>query len=97
MTTTFDRSDPHALLDADGITDVLIDGFPQTVRVDVDKADAKQGHIDVDLTEYIGDVRSEVLDEFTANYLRYVNKHGVAVKRLVLTGPERVDGAEVAG
>jgi len=97
MTTTYDRSDPNALLAAEGIADALVSGFPQKVRAEVDKADAKQGHVVVDLTEFIGDARGTALDDFSANYLRYVNGNGVPVKRLVLTGPEEVDGAEVAG
>jgi DNA polymerase III sliding clamp (beta) subunit (PCNA family) len=96
MTTTYDRSDALALLAAEGIADALVSGFPQKVRADVDKADARQGHVDVDLTEFIGDARGTALDDFTANYLRYINGHGVPVKRLVLTGPEEVDGPEFA-
>ena len=93
MTVTYDRSDPHALLTAEGIADALVSNFPTKVRADVDKADAKQGHVDVDLTEFIGDVRGTALDDFTATYLRYINEHGVPVRHLVLTGPAEVDGA----
>jgi hypothetical protein len=96
MTVT-SQPDLLAAHDAERTVDDLFRDLPQTVRVDVDKADAKQGHVDVDLGEYIGDIRSEALDEFTAHYHRYVNGNGVPVRRLVLTGPERVDGAEVIG
>lgn len=95
MTTTLDQSDPHALIAAENLVGDLIQSLPQTVTVEVDKADAKQGHVKVDLSDYIGDIRHEALDDFTVNYLRYVNGNGVPVKRLVLTGPETVDNAAV--
>jgi hypothetical protein len=33
--------------------------------------------------------------DYAVTYDRYVNKHGVPVRRLVLTGPEEVDNAAV--
>ena len=35
-------------------------------------------------------------DDFTATYERYVNQHGVAVRRLILVGPEEVDAAALS-
>lgn len=93
MTTTFDQSDPNALLDAECLVDDLTRDLPQTVTVTVDKADAKHGSVQVDLSDYVGDIRHEALDEFTAHYERYINKNDVPVRRLVLTGPEEVDAA----
>lgn len=95
MTTTFDRSDPHALIAAENLVGDLIQSLPQTVTVEVDKADAKRGSLQVDLSDYIGDIRQEALDDFTATYARYTNKNGVPVRQLVLTGPEEVDNAAV--
>lgn len=86
------RIDPAAAHAVSHFLDNINAEFAHTIRVPVDKADAKLGAVHVDLTEYIGDVRNEVLTDFTGSYMHYVNKHGVAVRRLVLTGPEEVDG-----
>jgi hypothetical protein len=38
-------------------------------------------------------VGEKVTAEFAVTYERYVNKNGTPVRRLVLVGPEEVDGA----
>jgi hypothetical protein len=93
--TTLDRSDPHALAHAESFVDDLLRDMPETVTVVVDKADAKRGNVTVDLSDYVGDIHNEALDDFAATYDRYINKAGVPVRRLVLTGPEEVDNAAV--
>jgi hypothetical protein len=41
-------------------------------------------------------IGEKVTAEFAVTYERYVNKNGTAVRRLVLVGPEEVDGAALA-
>src|SRR5258705_11021812 len=93
--TTLDQPDLLATHAAEKFVDGMFADLPQTVTVEVDKADAKHGSVAVDLSDYMGDIRNEALDDFTAHYHRYVNQAGVPVRQLVLTGPAEVDNAAV--
>jgi hypothetical protein len=59
-----------------------------------DRLDREAGYNQPERARQLGTL---VADEFAVTFERRVNEAGVPVRRLILTGPDEVDGAQVAG